>query len=123
MVDGAWVWAGHPYYGLNFCFYFGLQTRQTRGCVGALYVWSNYDQMTQENMTSSFGLPVRCVPCQRAFDYAVGLDYSYVAVILGTPILSANDLAKKYESSKTRESASAIVSLQVTVIWRVAFSV
>lgn len=79
--------------------------------------------MTQENMTSSFELPGQCVPCQWASDYAAGLDCSYAAAILETTILSANDLAKKYENSKNQGSASAIVSLQVMVIWRATFSV
>lgn len=74
-------------------------------------------------MTSSFELPCQFVPCWWAFDYAAELDCSYVAAILETRTLSANDLAKTYESSKNQESASAIVSPQATVIWRVPFSV
>jgi hypothetical protein len=94
-----------------------------KGCVDALYAWSNYDRMIQGNMTSSFGLPCQFVPCQWASDYAVELDCSYVAAILETRTLSANDLAKTYESNKNQESVSAIVSPQVTVIWRVPVSV
>lgn len=79
--------------------------------------------MIQGNTTSSFGLPCQFVPCQWVSDYAVELDYSYVAAILEIRTLSANDLAKTYESSKNQESASATVSPQVTVIWRVPFLV
>lgn len=77
--------------------------------------------MIQGNMTSSFELPCQFVPCQWASDYAAELDCSYVAAILETTTLSANDLAKTYESSKNQESAIAIASPQVMVIWRVPF--
>lgn len=79
--------------------------------------------MIQGNMTSSFELPYQFVPCQWVSDYAVELDYNYVAAILEIRTSSANDLAKTYESSKNQESAIAIASPQVTVIWRVPFSV
>jgi hypothetical protein len=97
--------------------------RPTKGCVDDPCAWSNCDRMIQENMTSSFGLPCQFVPCQWVSDYAAELDCSYVAAILEIKTLSANDLAKTYESSKNQESVSAIVSPQVTVIWRVLFSV
>jgi hypothetical protein len=97
--------------------------RPTKGCVDDPCAWSSYDRMIQGNMTSSFGLPCQFVPCQWVSDYAAELDYSYVAAILEIRTLNANDLAKTYESSKIQESASAIVSPQVTVIWRVPVSV